>query len=133
MVVTRPMLGAGSDYYTFDPSVASLPYINAVGSGPELSYHRAKGPNAVSILPQASPTTVGACLCEGKAVPFGQAKGSLKYNPVASDKSDVGTGTVGFGNNCAPQPRTDMLAMKNPTCDVRTYVGVHYSIYVHIW
>merc|ERR1712113_716798 len=31
--------------------------------------------------------------------------------------------TVGFGNNCAPYPRTDLLDQKNPTCDVRTYVG----------
>ena len=26
-------------------------------------------------------------------------------------------------NRCAPQPREDILAMKNPTCDIRTYTG----------
>lgn len=37
--------------------------------------------------------------------------------------ADVGKGSIHFGNSCAPQPRTDLLAQKNPTCDVRTYVG----------
>ena len=131
MVVTRPFKGAGPDYYSFEPSAVVVPYISAVGSGPELAYHKAKGPNTLSVLP-AQGSKAGACLCEGKAIPFGQAKGSLKYTAVASDKSDVGSGTVGFGNNCAPQPRTDLLAQKNPTCDVRTYVGGQTACH-HMW
>ena len=33
---------------------------------------------------------------------------------------------------CAPQPRSDLLAMNNPTCDVRTYVGGQTSCH-HMW
>ena len=46
----------------------------------------------------------------------GQQEGLIKYLPTGE--------TVGFSaNRCAPQPREDILAMKNPTCDIRAYTG----------
>lgn len=45
--------------------------------------------------------------------PIGQGTGSFKYLPTGEE--------VGFGSNrCAPRPREDILAMRNPTCDIRT-------------
>ena len=46
----------------------------------------------------------GTCLCMGKPVPFGQAKGSLVYKKT-DQAADVGTGKITFANSCAPQPR----------------------------
>ena len=40
VVLTRPFQGAGPDYYTFNASASNmvLPFINAIGSGPDLAY-----------------------------------------------------------------------------------------------
>ena len=52
IVVTRAMRGLSEDYYTFDPSAATLPYISAVGNSETLSYHKNKAPNTLSVLPK---------------------------------------------------------------------------------
>ena len=122
VVVSRALKGISAEHYTFDPSAAALPYISAAGSGKALSYHRSKAPNALSVLPREGGGAARACLCAGKAAPFGQAKGSLVYTQTGQ-AADVGAGRITFPNSCAPQPRTDLLAMQNPTCDVRAYVG----------
>merc|ERR1719322_744624 len=122
VVVSRAMKGLSEDYYSFDPSVANLPYISAVGNSETLSYHKNKAPNMLSVLPKEGSNVAGTCLCMGKPVPFGQAKGSLVYKKT-DQPADVGAGKITFANSCAPQPRSDLLAMQNPTCDVRAYVG----------
>ena len=129
VVLTRPLKGKTGDYYTFDPAASGtqLPLINAVGTGPALAYHKSKSPTRLSLLPE----TGGACVCAAKKIPFGAAKGSLVYQPTAQ-KEDVGSGTVGFPNKCAPEPRTDLLAQQNPTCDVRTYLGGQSACH-HMW
>jgi len=123
VVMTRPFKGATEEYYTFsadgDPV---LQFINAVGNGPTLAYHKDKTHATIATLPVNAGNAGGACICAAKVAPFGQAKGSLVYVKT-SQPVDVGSGSISFGNNCAPQPRTDLLAMKNPTCDIRTYVG----------
>lgn len=120
VVLTRALKGLTADHYTFSlTSDMNLPFINAVGSGPSLAYHKAKMPATLSLLPVGG---VGACVCAVAPPPFGEGKGSMTYVQTAQ-KEDIGEGTVGFGNKCAPQPRSDLLAMKNPTCDVRNYVG----------
>jgi hypothetical protein len=122
VVLTRAAQGKTAEYFTFDPAkLSTLPFINAVGSSPQLSYHKAKTPSGLSVLPVDS-EGAGACICAEKPAPFGQGKGKLVY-VQQSQAADTGEGTIQFGNNCAPQPRTDLLAMHNPTCDVRTYVG----------
>ena len=52
VVVSRAMKGLSEDYYSFDPSVATLPYISAVGNSETLSYHKNKAPNMLSVLPK---------------------------------------------------------------------------------
>jgi len=92
VTLTRPLEGKTPDHYTFSLARdVSLNLIDAVGSGPDLAYHKAKTGATVAILP----ANVGVCVCQGEVVPFGQAKGSLTY----------GTESVGFGNSCPPMPR----------------------------
>mmetsp|Transcript_3494 Transcript_3494/g.10810 ORF Transcript_3494/g.10810 Transcript_3494/m.10810 type:complete len:746 (+) Transcript_3494:757-2994(+) len=119
VVLTRPLKGLTADHYTFSlEGDLNLPFINAVGSGPMLAFHKAKLPATLSLLPVGA----GACVCALAPAPFGQGKGKLEYVQTAQP-ADVGEGTISFGNKCAPQPRSDLLAMHNPTCDVRSYVG----------
>ncbi len=40
--------------------------------------------------------------------------------------------TIGFENVCLPQPRSDLLAEKNPSCDVRAYTGGLNACH-HLW
>ncbi len=50
--------------------------------------------------------------------PPGQYKSGATISYVPTNQSiDTGAGAVGFNNRCAPQPRGDLLAFKNPTCD----------------
>lgn len=129
VVMTRPFKGITKDHFTFDPlSDISLPFINAIGQKAELSYHKDKAPGYLFLLPVNSEV----CICPSKPAPFGQAKGKLTYVPVPGQAKDIGGGTVTFNNKCAAQPRTDMLAMKNPTCDLRTYLGGQISCH-HMW
>ena len=56
--------------------------------------------------------------------PFGQGSGFFQYMPNC-------TGQIGGchpwgqikANRCPEQPRGDLLAQRNPTCDIRTYKG----------
>ena len=75
------------------------------------------------------PRDVPTCVRTGPPAPFGSAMGSLEYIDPATNMS---LGTVGFNNKCDPQPRMDTLAQKNPTCDLRTYVGGQISCH-HRW
>ena len=80
VVATRALKGATVDHYTFDPSTATkIALINAVGASPSLSYHKAKGPTTISLLPRVAPgsAAAGVCVCNGDVVPFGEAKVSL--------------------------------------------------------
>lgn len=120
VVLRRPLKGLTPDYFTFDAAKDTvLPLINAVGAGPALAFHKAKSPTAITLLPVG---TGGTCVCHGPEAAFGQQKGRFVYTQT-NQSADVGQGTIGFGNKCAPYPRTDLLWQKNPICDVRTYTG----------
>lgn len=127
--MTRPLKGAGADYYTFNISATELPFINAVGSGPQFSYHKSKMPSSLLLLPEGS----AACVCAGKPMPFGDGscRGVLTYVPT-NQSADTGSGTVNFNNRCAPEPASQLLTQHNPTCDVRTYTGGQLSCH-HMW
>ena len=51
--------------------------------------------------------------------PFGKGAGTITYH------HDDGTleNTTFYADRCPPQPRGDLLAQKNPTCDLRYYTG----------
>ena len=129
VVVTRPLVGLGHEYYTFameggDPLI---PIITASGSAPTLSYHQFKDPSSLTLLPVRLPGAPagGACVCPTKPPAFGQALGALEYHRVLNQTYDTGTGSVAFGGYkvCKPFPATVLLEQKNPTCDVRYYKG----------
>jgi hypothetical protein len=92
-----------------------MPMINAIGAQPSLSYHAKRMPTTLSMLPFGS---AGACVCAFKPAPFGEAQGTLVYVPVAQP-GEAGSGTLVFPNKCAPAPASDLLAQRNPTCDIR--------------
>ena len=130
VVVTRPLKGATAEYYSFDVDGPShMPFIDAVGSGPVFSYHKAKAPSSLLLLPEAAP----ACVCAGHAMNFGDGscKGSISYVPTGQ-KEDIGDGAVNFNNECAPEPASQLLTQHNPTCDIRTYTGGQLSCH-HMW
>ena len=56
------------------------------------------------------------------------------FRYVQTDQAaDIGTGTIGWAaGRCPDSIRTDLLAQKNPTCDVRTYQGGLMSCH-HMW
>mmetsp|Transcript_30184 Transcript_30184/g.59088 ORF Transcript_30184/g.59088 Transcript_30184/m.59088 type:complete len:774 (-) Transcript_30184:87-2408(-) len=122
VVLTRPLKGKNSSYFTFDAAAAdaTLHFINAVGSGPSFSYHKSRAPSSVTLLPVGK--GAGVCICPEAAKPFGKGTGTIIYNPT-NQPADTGTGSDGFGKTCLPEPATDMLWQENPTCDIRSYVG----------
>ena len=111
VVMTRALKGKTSEYFTFQEGVATIPMINAVGSGPKLAFHKAKNPVTLSLLPIGGG---GACVCEGKPAPFGSKKGKLHYTPTNQTGEKGVEGDVSFGNSCAPAPRTVLLEQQNP-------------------
>ena len=129
VVVSRPLKGKGAAYYSFDVTHTSINYINAYGSSATFGYHKNKAPSSITMLPVSAG---GVCICQTPPPPFGSAEGTLVYNPVEGQAGEAGSGSVKFPNKCAPQPRTDLLAQKNPTCDVRTYVGGQTACH-HMW
>jgi hypothetical protein len=122
IILSRPLQGASSSYYTFDITKTKIGFINAIGSSAALSYHKEKTAAVLSLLPVGS----GACVCASATVPFGEAQGSLVYENTS----------VGFQNKCylnqAPHNPSDLLAERNPTCDLRTYAGGQTACH-HLW
>jgi hypothetical protein len=130
VVLSRPLQGASADHFTFSIGQAVLPFINAIGSGPQLAFHANKQPSSISMLPFEG---AGVCICALAPPPFGHGKGALHYTPVAGMAGDTAKeGSVNCCNSCQPQPRSDMLAQKNPTCDIHTYTGGQIACH-HLW
>jgi len=131
VVVTRPLAGMNSNYYSFSMSSTdtTAPFISAVGSGPTFAYHKNKAIGSLSFLPAVGP---GACVCPEAPKAFGQATGTLTYQQTAQ-KEDVGTSATGFrAGKCAPFPTTVLIEQKNPTCDIRYYQGGQSACH-HMW
>jgi hypothetical protein len=121
VVLTRPLKGAGANDFTFDPASLRVEFLNAVGSGPTFAAHKAATAGNLALWPAQPAGGAGgaggvACVCELPAAAFGQGSGFIKYLPTGEQ--------AGFPpGRCAAAPRTEMLEMRNPTCDLRTYVG----------
>jgi hypothetical protein len=129
VVLTRTLTMADyeANYFDFSLAKASLPYITAVGSGPAFAYHKSHYISTLALFADAAPT----CVCAAAPPPFGQTgSGTVSYDATGTVGSH--NSTVGFGKACVPECDPDdaactksssMIAQKNPTCDVRTYVG----------
>jgi len=112
VVLTRPAVGASAQHANFSLQNTLIPIINALGSSAVFTYHKNKTASSISLWPAQGR---GICLCEHPAALFGSAKGNIKYIPTGEE--------FGFINGCTPEPRESILANRNPTCDVRAYVG----------
>jgi hypothetical protein len=100
VVMRRSLAGADSRYFTFDPTAASIPFINALGQGPSFAYHgNSRSSSDLVLLEVGRPL----CLCRG---------------------GDGGTiNGIQFRDNCAPYPASTVLRDHNPSCSLATYSG----------
>merc|ERR1711871_1201793 len=117
----RKSQGATPQHASFTLQDIEIPFINAIGSSPTLTYHINKTASSISLWPAGDQQI---CLCEQPAAPFGQAKGDIRYKPTGEK--------FGFINACQPEPRESVLADRNPTCDVRAYTG-GLQVCKHMW
>lgn len=72
------------------------------------------------------------CVCTLKPAPYGKGKGKLHYTPTNQTGERGQPSDVGFGNHCGGNYSADLLAWKNPACDVRGYVGGQTACH-HMW
>jgi hypothetical protein len=130
LVMTRPLKGLSPRHHDFDAHQLSVDFISAVGSTPTFGYHKAKTVGTVALWPQAqaqaaaaataSAQAPAACICSVPAAPFSRGTGTIQY--LGGPALPAGE-EIGFPFRCEPYPRETVLRDKNPTCDVRTYVG----------
>ena len=71
VVLTRPLAGASPQHLTFDATAPGVPFIAAVGTGPQLAYHQSRAGGSVMLV------DVGAPLCVCPVPAFGKAHGSI--------------------------------------------------------
>lgn len=113
VVLNRPLKGLTRDHFTFESTQLMIPFIAAVGTSPKFGPHNA-APHGAANLHLWPADAV--CVCNIPAAPFGLGKGTIEYTPTG----EVAGFPVG---RCDEQPRGDLIAQRNPTCDVRTYAG----------
>jgi hypothetical protein len=129
-VLQRPMRGASPSHYSFNATAtARLDFINALGSTANYSYHQTKTAATLTLAAVDVPN----CVC-GHPQPFGQTKGSIIYTGPTTyiGSSNTTSQSLAFSKNCRPEPFADLLAQKNPTCDLKTYQG-GLSCCHHLW
>eukprot|EP01002_Notosolenus_urceolatus_P007757 NODE_306_length_2266_cov_21.156067_g238_i0.p1 GENE.NODE_306_length_2266_cov_21.156067_g238_i0~~NODE_306_length_2266_cov_21.156067_g238_i0.p1 ORF type:complete len:721 (+),score=196.19 NODE_306_length_2266_cov_21.156067_g238_i0:236-2164(+) len=104
VVMTRPFKGLTKRHYTFDPiGHPSIPIINAIGSQPAFSIHRAKTPAMLTMASLSGPS----CVC---------SLGEQKYINYLGQR-------MKFHKNCVPEPQGDLKHQHNPTCTLEQYQG----------
>lgn len=109
ITVTRSFEGISADHFTFNALANSVPYINALGATPDLSYHRNKSTGSAYFVELDGPT----CVCN-----------------MAADQGTIGVFAWG-AQRCTPRPSGQMLDdpywpdnnFVNPTCLLKSYVG----------
>eukprot|EP01047_Picozoa_sp_COSAG01_P001690 COSAG01_NODE_40_length_32708_cov_25.641234_5_plen_866_part_00 len=109
VVLQRELVGVSPDHFTFSAAAAAVPTLTARGGSPHFSQHVAR--SGGTVLMASAAHGARTCLCKGKgaAAPFGEGVG--KINGVV------------YSPGCKKPPLTSLIEQKNPSCDVRTYVG----------
>mmetsp|Transcript_41397 Transcript_41397/g.81162 ORF Transcript_41397/g.81162 Transcript_41397/m.81162 type:complete len:771 (+) Transcript_41397:30-2342(+) len=110
--LTRPLTGASSDYFTFPSSPSQVKVITAIGSTPDLSYHKARTVDQITVLPSGQ----DACVCQPKNTSY------ISYMNQTKEEYAV---------TCVDEPRSDMLKhgdgtgrdTPNMACTAATYHG----------
>jgi len=98
--LNRPLKGATADHLSFSASASGVPFIAAVGSTPQISYHRVKGGSEVLLVQVGGPL----CVC-----PSGKLSGSIDGVP--------------FKKDCHPMPRSSLAKEHNDVCSIESYHG----------
>jgi hypothetical protein len=105
VVLTRSLQGHALFNFSFNQT--TLPFIAAVGAGPQLALHKAVAEATLTMLATDAPN----CVCAKDPPAFGQGGGHFLYEDGS---------TVAFRQNLC---KGQVLAQRNPTCDLRTYTG----------
>lgn len=116
VVLARKFAGATPAHYTFKPTGNSdvVEFMNAVGSSATYSFHKEMSSSSVLL----AKVGVANCLF-GEDIVFGQTKGAFIYT-----HDDNTTETIySHSGGCTNSTPTDLIPMRNPRCDVSTYVG----------
>jgi len=99
VVLSRAFEGITQDHFTFGPTKTSIPFINAIGRTPNFAHHQSKGSGTLTFIA----LNEASCVCDDGI--FGTING------------------IAFHRLCAPEPTSDLVTQKNPTCWIQTYVG----------
>lgn len=109
VVVRRPLRGRTRDYFTFDATTSSMPILTALGAGAKFAHHKVRAGSSLTFSAVGEGASTCVCQGRGSTLPFGQGVGTI--------------GGIEYSPGCYPAPYTDLIRQKNPSCDVRTYVG----------
>lgn len=112
MILTRAVTGATPDHFTFPTQPGVLNLITAIGSTPQIAYHKARTAGSITILP----TEASGCVCVPTPLEY------VIYMDTVTDS---------FSTYCDDEPRSDMLRhgdgtgrnVSNMACHVNTYHG----------
>jgi hypothetical protein len=101
LVFNRDLVGLTSEHFTFSPVAPAIDFINAVGFGPNFSYHEERIPATINLVV----ANVKTCICEG---------GRAVINGLP------------FVNLCGQYPKSDLTDQQNPSCFAETFNGGLY-------
>ena len=81
VVITRPTMGVTKLHANFTLQDTTIPFINAIGSGPSFGYHAHKTAATLSLWPTAAADADApqVCMCKEPAAKFGAATGNIRY------------------------------------------------------
>jgi len=99
VLLQRSLTGLTPNHYTFSPSIATIPFINALGDTVTLTQHKYRDASSIELF-HADITP--SCLC------------SSSIATIAG---------IPYDGDCKPEPLSDLLVDNNPTCQVSSYVG----------
>ena len=114
VVLARAFKGATTAQFSFAAANAVLPFIDAVGSGPEYAFHKAMSSSTLVLAQVAVPN----CLL-GEEVTFGSTQGEIVYT---HDDGTTETLRGGVGR-CSNSTPSDLIPTRNARCDLTTYAG----------
>ena len=112
VVLSRPVAAATPLHYALPTVPKEINIITAMGSTPQLAYHKARTAGSITLVP----TGISACMCQPTSTAY------LTY---------MNTSTEMFHYDCLDEPRSDMLrhgdgtgrALPNAACQMETYHG----------
>ena len=115
VTMTRPLVGATGDYYSFDlDNDNTVPLIVAIGSSPVFAYHKTHSSASISLFNKGSNT----CVCSTGS------KGEICGNVVGGCIAFGETGGQDLrGARCPAEPLSDLASQSNPTCTIQQYSG----------